>query len=75
MKAVKRYLIQPVLKLLIRKNLVTQPKVVDLEERQCIGYMITTTFKGNQKKRDIPPFYHEVYRQRQAKHPEAGQGR
>ena len=61
MKAVKRYLIQPVLKFLIRKNLVTQPKVVDLEESQCIGYKITTTFKDNQKKRDIPPFYHEVY--------------
>ena len=29
MEAVERYLIQPVPKLLIRKNLVTQPRVVD----------------------------------------------
>ena len=37
MKAVKQYLIQPVLRFLIRKNLVAEPKVVDIEERQCIG--------------------------------------
>jgi len=61
MKLMKQLLLEPVLKFLIRKNLLTQPKVVDLEEKQCIGYMITTSFKGNQKKKDIPPFYHEVY--------------
>lgn len=57
----KQVLLGPVLKFLIRKNLVTQPKVVQLGKKQCIGYMITTSLKGNQKKKDIPPFYHEVY--------------
>lgn len=61
MKLLKQLLFGPVLKFLIKKTLTTQPKVVNLEERQCIGYMITTTLKGNQKKKDIPPFYHEVY--------------
>jgi predicted transcriptional regulator YdeE len=26
-----------------------------------IGYMITTSLERNQKKKDIPPFYHEIY--------------
>jgi predicted transcriptional regulator YdeE len=41
--------------------MVTEPKLVDLEEKRCIGYMITTSFKGNQKKKDIPPFWHDIY--------------
>jgi predicted transcriptional regulator YdeE len=40
---------------------VTQPKLIDLDEKRCIGYMIQTSFKGNQKKRDIPPFWHDIY--------------
>ena len=35
--------------------------MIEIEEKKCIGYMITTSFKGNQKKKDIPPFYHEIY--------------
>ena len=61
MKLIKKFLLQPVLKFLIRKNIVTQPKVIEIEEKKCIGYMITTSFKGNQKKKNIPPFYHEIY--------------
>ena len=60
MKLAKQ-LIQPFVKFLIRKNIVTQPKLIDLNEKQCIGYMITTSFKGNQKKKDIPPFWHDIY--------------
>ena len=61
MKFIQIILLRPILKLLIRKNMVTQPKVIELKKKHCIGYMITTSFKGNQKKRDIPPFYHEIY--------------
>ena len=58
MKLLKQLLLQPILKTLIRKNMVTQPKVVSLEEKQCIGYMITTSFKGNQKKKDTFESFH-----------------
>ena len=61
MKSVRLLLLNPILKFLIRKNIVTQPKVVELTEKHCIGYMITTSFEGNRKKEDIPPFYHDVY--------------
>ena len=61
MKLVKRFILQPVLKFLNRNNMVTQPKVIKVEEKRCIGYMITTSFKGNQKKKDIPPFWHDIY--------------
>ncbi len=45
----------------IKKNIVTPPEVVHFEGRKCIGYKITTTLEGNKKKKDIPPFYHEIY--------------
>jgi predicted transcriptional regulator YdeE len=61
MNYVKQMVIGSILKALTRKNLVTQPKVVELEEKACIGFKITTSLKGNRKKRDIPPFYHDVY--------------
>ncbi len=61
MKSMKLLLMNPILKLLIRKNIVTKPKVVELDEKNCIGYKKTTSFEGNQKKKDIPPFYHDVY--------------
>jgi predicted transcriptional regulator YdeE len=60
MKLLKK-LAQPILKSVIRKNVVTRPEVIDLDEKKCIGYMISTSFEGNQKKKDIPPFYHDVY--------------
>lgn len=56
MKLVKRWFLQPLLKLIIRKNLVNQLKTVELEKKKCIGYMISTSLAGNQKKKDIPPF-------------------
>lgn len=61
MKLIKQLLLQPILKAIIRKNVVTQPKVIDLDEKKCIGYKIATSLEGNQKKKDIPPFYHEIY--------------
>ncbi len=61
MNLIKKLLLQPLLKSIIRKNIVTQPKVINFNEKQCIGYKITTSFKGNQKKKDIPPFYHDIY--------------
>ena len=60
MKIIKQ-IVEPLIRRIIRKNMVTPPKVIDFEKKQCIGYQITTTFKGNQKKKDIPPFYHDVY--------------
>ena len=60
MKIIKQ-LFQPLVKFIIRKNVVTPPKLIDFKKKHCIGYRITTTFKGNQKKNDIPPFYHDVY--------------
>jgi predicted transcriptional regulator YdeE len=61
MKWIKRLLLQPLLKLIIRKNIVSWPKVIELDEIKCIGYKISTSFVGNQKKKDIPPFWHDVY--------------
>ncbi len=61
MKLIKQLLLEPVFKMVIRKNVVTQPKVIEIEEKKCIGYMIKTSFKGNQKKKDIPPFWHDIY--------------
>ena len=61
MNFIKKFLLQPLLKSKTRKNIVTQPVVVNLAEKKCIGYRITTSFKGNQKKKDIPPFYHDIY--------------
>ena len=42
-------------------NMLSIPEVVDLEEKACIGYVITTSVENNRKKEDIPPFFHEVY--------------
>lgn len=61
MNSVKQMVIGSILKLLTRKNILTRPKVVELDEKACIGYKISTSLQGNRKKRDIPPFYHEVY--------------
>ncbi len=61
MKFMKQVFAQSLLRLLTRKNRVSQLEVIDLAEKQCIGYMITTSFEGNQKKKDIPPFYHDIY--------------
>lgn len=61
MKPIKLLIVNAFLKLLVRRNIVTKPKVVELDEKHCIGYMITTSFEGNRKKEDIPPFYHDVY--------------
>jgi predicted transcriptional regulator YdeE len=61
MKLIKLLLFQPLLKLMTRKNIVTWPKVIELDEKKCIGYKISTSFAGNQKKKDIPPFWHDVY--------------
>jgi hypothetical protein len=36
--------------------MITEPKIIDLKEKQCIGYIITTSLKGNRKKEDIPPW-------------------
>jgi predicted transcriptional regulator YdeE len=61
MKLIKQLFLEPLLKLIIRKNMVGQPEVIELEEKKCIGYMISTSLVGNQKKKDIPPFYHDIY--------------
>ncbi len=45
----------------IGENMLSFPKVVKLDEKNCIGYVITTSVLGDRKKRDIPPFFHEVY--------------
>jgi len=61
MNLIKKFLFQPLLGFITRKNIVTQPKVINFDEKHCIGYKITTSFTGNQKKKDIPPFYHDIY--------------
>ncbi|MBN2610119.1 MAG: effector binding domain-containing protein [Bacteroidales bacterium] len=43
------------------KNMLSTPKVSQLEAMKFIGYKITTTLKNNQQKEDIPPFYHKIY--------------
>lgn len=57
---IKRIL-QPFLKRIIRKNIVSWPNVIEFDEKKCIGFKISTSFTGNQKKKDIPPFWHDVY--------------
>jgi predicted transcriptional regulator YdeE len=61
MNVIKKFLVLPLIKSKTRKNIVTQPVVVNFDEKKCIGYKIATSFKGNQKKKDIPPFYHDIY--------------
>lgn len=61
MKPIKPLILQPILKLMIRKNVVSWPKVIELDQKKCIGFKITTSITGNRKKKDIPPFWHDVY--------------
>ena len=61
MNLIKKLILQPVLKSIIKKNLVSEPKIVEIEEKKCIGYSIETSFKGKRLKKDIPPFYHDIY--------------
>jgi predicted transcriptional regulator YdeE len=61
MKLVKLLILQLLLKMIIRKNIVSWPKVIEVDQKKCIGYKISTSFDGNQKKKDIPPFWHDVY--------------
>ena len=61
MKLVKRYIFHPILKAMIRKNIVSWPRVIELDQKKCIGFKIATSFSGNRKKTDIPPFWHDVY--------------
>lgn len=44
-----------------KKNIVSEPQEVFLDEKECIGYSISTSLEGKKTKVDIPPFYHEVY--------------
>ena len=61
MNSIKKALLKLILKKATKKNILSQPKVVELGEKKCIGYTITTSFRKNQKKTDIPPFYHYIY--------------
>jgi len=61
MNLIKQFLFQPLLGFMTRKNIVAQPKVINFNEKHCIGYKITTSFTGNQQKKDIPPFFHNIY--------------
>ena len=61
MKPIRQWLLRPILAYVARRHIVTAPKVIELQQKRCIGYRITTSFKGNRKKREIPPFYHDIY--------------
>ena len=61
MNLIKDLIVAPILKKGCKKNLLSEPGVVLLEEKPCIGYSTTTTLKGNRKRKDIPPFFHDVY--------------
>ncbi|MCG6187558.1 GyrI-like domain-containing protein [Maribellus maritimus] len=61
MNLLKNILLAPVLKQGYKRNLVSGPEVINLEKKSCIGYSITTSLKRNRKKKEIPPFFHDIY--------------
>ena len=42
-------------------NMISPPKLIELEDKPCIGYTISTSVEGDRKKEDIPPFFHQIY--------------
>ena len=58
---IKSVLARIMMKNFVKKYMVSSPKIIQLSEKELIGYKITTTLRDNQQKKDIPPFFHEVY--------------
>ena len=61
MKSIKNLIMHLVVTKSAKKHLVTRPEIVSLPEKKLIGYSIHTSIRNNQKQKDIPPFFHEVY--------------
>ena len=61
MNLIKSIIAKPILKKGFDQNTVSKPSVIELKEKSCIGFSITTTMKDDKKKEDIPPFFHDVY--------------
>jgi predicted transcriptional regulator YdeE len=61
MNLIKKLILHPILKSIIKNNIVSEHVVIDIEEVNCIGYSIETSFNKKKLKIDIPPFYHDVY--------------
>lgn len=58
---VKKVIMRQIMKSIVKKNMLAEPKVIQLPVMKLAGYSIATTLKGNQQKADIPPFYHDIY--------------
>jgi predicted transcriptional regulator YdeE len=58
---VKKVILRLIMKRIVKKNMLSAPKVIQLPAIKFKGYSITTTLKDNQQKADIPPFYHDIY--------------
>jgi predicted transcriptional regulator YdeE len=58
---IKKIIMWLIMKGIVRKNMLTEPKVIQLPAMNFAGYSIATTLNGNQQKKDIPPFYHDIY--------------
>lgn len=58
---VKKVIMRQIMKSIVRKDMLAEPKVIQLPAMKFMGYSIATTLKDNQQKKDIPPFYHDIY--------------
>ncbi|MFW5879861.1 MAG: GyrI-like domain-containing protein [bacterium] len=58
---IKKVFIRILMQKIVKNNMLSTPKAIQLPAMKFIGYSISTTLKNNKQKEDIPPFYHDIY--------------